>query len=252
MALSLQDVGIWLINLDDSVKRRLEMEERLSRLGLSYVRFSAVDGSKKIGQLGPQVPQVDFKAFRRNMGRDSLPGDIGCYFSHLGVWRELVDSDYPAGLVLEDDVVFHDEFPLAVEVALSASDDWDVVRFCAVRSKLPKTRRVLHPFRLNSYVGPFTGNAAYMVTTSAAERLLPGLGTMSRTHDHELNRFDVHDYRLTGLEPFSCHQDDGGKSTITGERFDLVRKPPWHRRLPYYVQKAGNYWRRWRWLARNA
>ena len=132
------------------------------------------------------------------MGWDPLPGDIGCYFSHLGVWRELVDSDYPAGLVLEDDVVFHDEFPLAVEVALSASDDWDVVRFCAVRSKLPKTRRVLHPFRLNSYVGPFTGNAAYMVTTSAAERLLPGLGTMSRTHDHELNRFDVHDYRLTG------------------------------------------------------
>ena len=248
MALSLQDVGIWLINLEDSVERRLKMEDRLNRLGLSYTLFVAVDGSKEIRKFGPKV---DTKAFRRNMGRPALSGDIGCYSSHLGVWRELVDSGYPVGMVLEDDVVFHDEFLEAVRVALSVSLDWDLVRFCSVRSKIPITRKKLQSFRLNAYVGPFTGNAAYMVTTSAAKRLLPRLMSMTRTHDHELNRFDVHNYRLRGLEPFSCHQDDGGMSTITGERFELVRKPQWFRRLPYYVQKAGNYWRRWRWLVRN-
>ena len=248
MNLSLRNVGVWLINLEDSIDRRRKMESRLNRLGLSYTLFGAVDGSKEIGKLGPKI---DVKAFRRNMGRPPLQGDIGCYASHLGVWRELIGSDYTVGLVLEDDVVFHDEFLEAVRVALSVSDDWDLVRLCSVRSKIPITRKKLQSFRLNAYVGPFTGNAAYMVTTSAAKRLLPRLESMTRTHDHELNRFDVHNYRLMGLEPFSCHQDDGGKSTITGERFNLVRKPPWFRRLPYYFQKAGNYWRRWRWLAKN-
>ncbi|MDE2913378.1 MAG: glycosyltransferase family 25 protein [Paracoccaceae bacterium] len=248
MVHSLRDVGVWLINLEDSVERRCAMRERLDGVGLQYTWFIAVDGSREAEELGPQV---DFKAFRRNMGRPALSGDIGCYFSHLGVWRELIDSGYPVGLVLEDDVVFHKEFMNAIRVALSVGDDWDLIRFCAVRSKIPITKKKLLTFRLNAYVGPFTGNAAYMVKTVAARRLLPRLISMTRTHDHELNRFDVHNYRLMGLEPFSCHQDDGGKSTITGERFEFVRKPPWFRRLPYYIQKGGNYWRRWRWLVRN-
>ena len=134
MTPSLQNLGVWLINLEDSIDRRRTMEDRLNRLGLSYTLFSAVDGSKEIGKL---KPNVDLRAFRRNMGRHPLPGDIGCYFSHQGVWREFVESDYPVGLVLEDDVVFHDEFLKAVHAALSVSDDWDLVRLCALRCEDP-------------------------------------------------------------------------------------------------------------------
>ena len=120
MALSLRNVGVWKINLEDSVERQSKMEGQLNRLGLSCTLFSAVDGSKGTGNSGPHV---DVKAFRRNMGRHPLPGDIVCYSSHLGVWREIIESGCPVGLILEDDVVFHDEFQKAAHNALLASED---------------------------------------------------------------------------------------------------------------------------------
>ncbi|MEL7240138.1 MAG: amidase family protein, partial [Planctomycetota bacterium] len=44
----------------------------------------------------------------------------GVYASHLAVWERLAASDAEIALILEDDVVFHDDFREAVETALRA------------------------------------------------------------------------------------------------------------------------------------
>ena len=247
MELSREDVGVWLINLRHDVKRRAKMNVQLRRLGLDYTIFPAIDGRLERERLGAHV---DGTAYRRNMGTDILPGKIGVYYSHLAVWESLCASPFAAGLVLEDDVVFHDDFVDALDAALAVPFEWDLVRFCCIRAKLPVSQGRIGQYRLNAYVGPFTGNAAYLVHKGVAARVLPGLQLQTRALDHELNRFDVHNYRLRGLEPFACHPDDGGVSTITGERFNLVRKPKWYKRLPYYWLKTGNYLRRAVWLWR--
>ena len=66
------------------------------------------------------------------MGRPSLSGEIGCYSSHLSVWRELFESGNPVDLVLEDSVVFLDEILEPDCVLSSTSDDWDLVRMFRV------------------------------------------------------------------------------------------------------------------------
>ena len=250
MALTRDDLGIWLINLRRDTSRRIRMDDQLRRLGLEYILFPAIDGWAEKECLGAQI---DAKAFSRNMGRPALPGDLGVYASHVAVWEALHASPHHAGLILEDDVVFHDDFLDALDTALAAVAHWDLVRFCCVRAKLPVSQGRLGRGRysLNAYVGPFTGNAAYLINSDVAARLLRRLWPQTRTHDHELNRFDVHHYRLRGLEPFACHTDDHGVSTITGDKFSLVKKPKWYKRLPYYRLKIGNYGRRAFWLLRS-
>ena len=145
-------------------------------------------------------------------------------------------------------MVFHDDFLTALDTALTHADLWDVVRFNCIRAKLPITQARLGRYRLNAYLGPFTGNAAYLVHRDVAARIEPGMWPQTRALDHELNRFFAHHYRQMGLEPWSSHPDDGGTSSITGTGFNLVRKPHWTRRLPYYWLKAGTYFKSAMWL----
>jgi glycosyl transferase, family 25 len=241
------DIGIWLINLPRDAERRIRMETQLSAMGLSWSLFPAIDGKANEAALRKRA---DARAYARNMGSPLLPGKLGVYASHLAVWEILLASPYKAALIFEDDVVFHDTFLEALDTALANAQDWDLVRFNCIRAKLPVCQKSCGAFRLNAYVGPFTGNAAYLIHRGVAQRLLPGLWPQTRALDHELNRFYLHDYRQLGLEPWSSHPDDGGISTITGTGFAAVKKFKWYRRLPHYRLKAANYFRRFWWLLR--
>lgn len=247
MSIARNDVGIWLINLPKDVERRAKVEAQLAAMGLPFTLFPAINGSAEIERL---TRNADPEAYARNMGSPLLPGKLGVFASHLAVWDALQASSHKAALILEDDVVFHDDFLQALDTALANDDLWDLVRFTKIRAKLPVTQARLGPYRLNAYVGPFTGNAAYLIKREVAARIAPGLWPQTRALDHELNRFFKHDYRQMGLEPWACHPDDGGVSTITGENFAKVRKPHWTKRLPHYRLKAANYFRRAFWLLR--
>ncbi len=248
MRLTRDDIGIWVINLPADTVRRARMEGQLAGMGLTWTLFPAIDGRARQADL---LTRADPAAYARHMGAPLLPGKLGVYASHLAVWDALLAGPHKVALVFEDDVVFHDDFAAALETALANADLWDLIRFNKIRAKLPVTQAVLGRYRMNAYVGAFTGNAAYLIHRDVAARLMPGLWPQTRALDHELNRFFVHDYRQIGLEPWSSHPDDGGTSTITGTGFALVHKPAWYQRLLHYRLKAANYVRRALWLARH-
>jgi glycosyl transferase family 25 len=234
-------LGVWLINLDRSTTRREAMEARLEVLGLPYTRFAAIDGRAEWDRL---VSDVDLPAFRRNVGRDVLPGEIGCYASHLGVWQALLDSPHEVALILEDDVVFHDDFLAALDLVLARQAGWDMVKLNKIRAKHPVRRRDLGRYWLNAYIGAFTGMGAYLITRDFAKAQMPSLHPIRRPFDHALDRFDARTFRHYGLEPFPSHVDDGNQSTITGTGFAAVRKFPWYARLPVYGQRLGRLWKK--------
>lgn len=246
--LSRSDLGVWLINLPQSTARRNAMQERLAELDMAYEQFDAIDGRMHAAQL---LRRVDTGAYARNMGKPILPGKMGLYASRVDVWQRFLDSPFKVALILEDDVVFHADFSGALDLALAAQGHWDIVRFNCIRAKMPIARGVIGQYRLNSYLGPFTGNACYLLQRDAAEKLLVNIWPQTRALDHEINRFYRHDIRLCGLEPWPSHVDDGGTSTITGAGFADVVKPRWYMRIPHYALKAGNYLRRFVWLCRH-
>ena len=234
-------LGVWLINLDRSIERRAAMEFRLAALGLDYSRFSAIDGRAEWDRI---KQSVNLSAFRRNVGREVLPGEIGCYVSHLKVWQALLDSDHEVALVLEDDVVFHEDFLPALAELLATREHWDMVKLNRIRAKQPVLRRKLGGYALNAYLGAFTGMGAYLVTRRFAEAQMPAMWPARRPIDHVFDQFDARRFRHYGLEPFPSHVDDGNQSTITGADFEQVQKFPWYARLPVYSHRIVNFWQK--------
>ncbi|WP_071795805.1 glycosyltransferase family 25 protein [Natronohydrobacter thiooxidans] len=241
MALTRAQLAAYCINLDRAEERWAQMQLRLERLGLPVERFPAIDG-RALSRV--QLGILDASAFRRNMGRDALPAELGCYLSHLGVWQEFLDTGKPVALVLEDDVVFHEDFLQALDAALAAIEDWDMLKLNRIRAKLPVRRACAGKWVLNAYLGPATGTGAYLITRDLAWRLLPKMLPMRMPVDYEGTRWWAHDFRLLGLEPWPSHVDDGGVSTINGPGHAEAVKAPPHKRLGNYAMRAGNYW--WR------
>ncbi|WP_431299527.1 glycosyltransferase family 25 protein [Tabrizicola sp. BL-A-41-H6] len=247
MPLARKDLRTWLINLPRAVERRRKMEAQLSHLPFQHKVFDGIDGKAREAEL---IQTVDVEAFERNMGRNILIGGIGCYHSHLAVWREFLATGAPVALILEDDVVFHDDFVSAVDAALAASDRWDMLKLNKIRAKLPVSQGKIGTYTLNAYVGPATGTGAYLIKRETVEKLLPRMLPITRATDHEINRFFLHDFRLFGLEPFPSHVDDGNISFITGVASGDLKKFKWYKRLPSYCLRAANYWRRLKYLIR--
>jgi glycosyl transferase family 25 len=230
-------LAAYVINLPRSTARREKMETQLAAMELPFGLFAAIDGRAEWDQL---KESVDFAAFRRNTGREVMPGEVGCYHSHLAVWRDFLAGPADVALVMEDDVVFHAEFGAALGAALSVSDGWDFLKLNKIRAKQPICQGRVADWQVNAYLGPATGLGAYLITRELAARLLPAMLPVTRPIDHELDRIHVHDFRHFGLEPFPSHVDDGNQSTITGQGFSEVRKFPWYRRLPVYRLRFGN------------
>lgn len=241
-------VGVWVINLPQNKDRLDRMASQLNLMGIPWQHFHAINGREKFDEL---IHQADPQAYARNMGSQILPGKLGVYASHLGVWKEFTESHFDYALIFEDDVIFHDDFLEALNTSLQVKAHWDIIRFNCVRAKIPITQGMVSKWRLNAYIGPFTGNAAYLIRKDIASRLVDNIGPQTRALDHEINRFYHHNYRLLGLEPWASHTDDGNVSTITGVGQSSVRKLKWYRRLPYFRLKAANYFRRFLWLAKN-
>lgn len=234
MILTRADIGIWLINLPRSVERRARMEAQLQTLGLDYTLFDAVDGQADWDRL---AESVDLPAFRRNVGREVLPGEIGCYHSHLGVWQALIASGPKAALVLEDDVVFHEDFLLALDRALANADCWDMLKLNKIRAKFPVEQGRLGEYKLTAFVGSFTGMGAYLITRDCAEKLFHSMLPICRPIDYKLDRIDLTRFRHFALQPFPSHVDDGNSSTITGRSFSKVKKFQWHQRPSVYLNR---------------
>lgn len=242
----LDGLPVYLINLPRASDRRQRMEVRLAALGLPYIVIPGVDGKAESGRL---LANTDIPAFRRNMGREILIGGLGCYHSHLLVWEQFLASSAEVALVLEDDIIFHDDFRNALELALLARDHWDLLKLNKIRAKLPISQGRVGPYDLMSYLGPNTGTGAYLVNRKTAAKLLQGMRRVTRATDHEINRYFVHDFRLRGLEPFPSHPEDGESLIAEGAGgYSSVKKFPWYKRLPNYRLRAANYFHRLLWM----
>lgn len=236
-ALHLPGLMVLLINLPRSTERRERMEQRLSAIGLPYELLPAVDGRARWDEL---LASVDVPAFERHTGRDVLPGEVGCYHSHLRAWQRFLASDAQTLLVLEDDMVFHADFVAALRIALRGRAHWDMLKLAKIRAKQPLCQGTLGAYRLNAYVGAATGFGAYLVQREAAQRLLPTVLPIRAPIDRELEQVQRHDLRHFGLEPFPCHPQDEGQSTITGANFNAVKRYPLSRRWTKYAEQTRN------------
>ncbi len=75
-------VAAWVINLDRAPDRLARVSARLQALGLPFTRLPAVDARQLLPE---QQAALDTAGHERRHGKTPVPGELGCYLSHVAV-----------------------------------------------------------------------------------------------------------------------------------------------------------------------
>ena len=238
-----------VINLDRAVERLARISSALASLGIAWQRLPAVDGSR----LSPAQRQagLDEREFQRRRGMPSVPGELGCYLSHVEAMRRLLDSDASCALVLEDDVVPGPELMAVVQALMSHPDRWDMVKLSAVHSGSPvRVLKLTADCWLAVMFSSCRGSSAYLVNRDAARSYLERLLPMTVQVDHVLDQGWRFGIKVRLATPPPALHDQTVASTIAQAPGGGSRKFHWSRRLPSYLYRLGNETRRLRYAVR--
>ncbi len=180
-------IPVYVINLDRSTDRLEKIQRSALRHKIGFIRVPAVDGrvvpaSERLG--------LSELLFRLRCGRRSLPGEYGCYRSHLETLRMIADGTAPAALVMEDDVEFADGLGEAIPALVGLMPKHSVLKLVHHRSGgfLPLATPAAGLEVGVCCMGPQGSTAAYLVTRAGARRLRRRLRLMSLPVDVAMER----------------------------------------------------------------
>lgn len=179
-------IPIVVINLDRRPDRLAFMSDQLQALGLTWTRKSALDAQTATdAQIGKEVALENHLI---RMGR----GSQCCAISNFDIYRDLLASDAPAVLVLQDDVELSpDIVPLLTDISL-IPDGIELIQLehfgskkssilCGPPHPTAAANRNVH--QLYSRVG---GAGCYLITRRGAEIILANKGILNVPIDHLL------------------------------------------------------------------
>jgi glycosyl transferase family 25 len=243
--LPMDGVQTWVINLDRAPERLARVREQLERLHLSWQRLPAVDAR---AFTPAQRALLDEPAFHRRHGMTPLPGELGCYLSHIEVMRRFLAGSAEAALVLEDDVQLHETLPAVLAALMARRGRWDVVKLSAVHSGTPVAVADLGAGQaLAVMLSKCTGSSAYLMNRRAAAAWLRqpgGLLPMQLPYDHAFDRAWAFGLKQRLVVPTPCGHDDQVASTIEAPAGLPSRKFKGLRRWPTHLWRLGNELRR--------
>lgn len=167
-------LDVYLINLDRAETRRDAMLSKLAEAGLSAQRIAAIDG-KLLSFPTPDFCALSYGALH---GRRTCPPEVGCYLSHVECAKTFLKGDADFALILEDDVIFADDFLQTIDDAICHAQDWDILRLTTVNRGRKFPFKTISPDRqLAIALTREKGAGAYIINRKAADwianRLLP-------------------------------------------------------------------------------
>lgn len=218
------------INLDRDAERRERLQSQLRELPLASQRFPAVWWA--------DVPPAQAQKWysdalnARQYYKPLRNGEKGCYASHIGAWRQLLASEAPALVVLEDDVRLTPQFTEVIEAIAALQEPWDMVKLLGrdrekTRSQRPLTGTTL----LVDYARVPSMTAGYVVSRSGAAKLLASRQPFGRPIDVDLRFWwECGDLRILGVSPAAIALDDTSLvSSIWDQRDALTLPQRWRK-----------------------
>jgi glycosyl transferase family 25 len=186
-----------VISLPDSTSRRQIIKEYLSRIDLPWSFFEA----KRYIFGASEENNID-------IGKDLSEGEVGCFLSHLSVWKEIMAMDVDYAIVLEDDTVLIPSLDYHALFALLRDFGIDFIRLTARRID-----RAVHLAHLESQYGLLgritapkynLGTGCYALTPRAASVFCAAVSRIEQPIDHWLERFRNHGIPIYDLFPPSA------------------------------------------------
>jgi GR25 family glycosyltransferase involved in LPS biosynthesis len=188
------DLPILGINLLRRPDRWQMLTERMAKVGLTRItRAPAVEGAKLPDNVIAALLQTstnDIDAAPSSHLTLTRPA-IGCFLSHMAIWRWVLETNTPRVLVFEDDAAPAVDFDPDNfrRIVSSLPDDAGLVfPGCLIMAGLAERPAARSPLgRLYYYNGTF----GYLVTPAAARTLLQHLLPLQRHLDHQMSRMFI-------------------------------------------------------------
>jgi len=220
---------IFVISLDDQTERRTAIANQLLPLGLEFEFFDAVRGSDDMSQ---HFAATSTWQYRLNTRRDPLPNEVGCYASHLSMWKQCVALNEPI-VIMEDDFVARDTFPDAVETAGKLIDRYGFIRFERFKRnpRLSRARPAAHraltsgQFELLYLSDPPLCLTAYAVNPATAGLLVGASETLIGPVDKFMQRTWHHGAPIFALSPASITVSEHADTSTIGSRRKKSKNP---------------------------
>ncbi len=239
-----QTLPVYLINIDRAAERLAEIQRQSDELGFRFERVDGIDGALVPRE---QWIDVDHDRFQRRHGRTILPGEYGCYRSHLTALNRFLASGDEMAVIIEDDVALDVDFLARAMAAKEAAPTADLIKL--VNHRWNGFRAMTHS-RKGDIVGrclfgPQGSTACYLVMRSGAEKIVKSLAVMSLPWDVAVER--GWDMRIsiactrTNIAGFSQLQ----RTTMIGWRRDYrAAKSSALRRIPAHIFRTLDFFRR--------
>ena len=170
---------IYLINLDrrpDRLERFMNSLDNSDMKDMKVLRMNAVDGSEIDITRVPlsetakgELKQIETTGFR-SKHYQLTRGAIGCYLSHVKVWKDVVEKGHKNALIFEDDVTLPENmYERMMNSMRGVPDDWDVLLFgfhCKDCKNMKNYRKVDRFILLHCYAISYSGIVKMLKTNS--------------------------------------------------------------------------------------
>lgn len=201
-----------VISLKKSVARRIASQQYLNQYNIKFEFLDAVDGRVDKHAL---LDRYNEKEFLLNYGRKAVPGEIGCYASHLLAWQYCVDVNEPI-IVFEDDFILSEDFLSAIATTEKLIDRYGFIRLEPTRKKPQILIRKEGDFSLIKFLKVPQCLTCYAICPDVAQALILKSAEITCPVDVFVRNVAMHKQRIYGLEPYFC--SSGGSGSEIGKR----------------------------------
>lgn len=160
---------IYVINLEEATDRKKYVSNLLSSENISFEFFEAFNGRKKFPTDQLRLDFIKENFFLGPRWKPSV-GQIGCWMSHVNIWKHIVKNNIETCLILEDDITFgvHNPNETLNHYLKDLPIDWNIfmLGFCNYNGYLKSlTKNIVQP-RIPACTH------AYAITKESAKILL--------------------------------------------------------------------------------
>lgn len=102
------NLPVFVVNLEVATQRFHTVAPRIQQAGFKNIyRYLGVHGANQSQKMAAYANLGNPRITQKDVWFLHSPGRQGCLFSHLLLWKQMIERNIPVAVVLEDDVCFH-------------------------------------------------------------------------------------------------------------------------------------------------
>lgn len=113
--------------------------------------------------------------YNYNQFNELADGELGCFISHLMIWKKIIDKNIDKAIIFEDDCIFNSDFNNKVNKIISDEipNNFNILYFggrCGPNNYHNNNIKISENIAIKKYKEPY-GTFAYMISRNGAELL---------------------------------------------------------------------------------